>query len=310
VAEDTKPIIVKRIKKVAGGHHGGAWKIAYADFVTAMMAFFLLMWLLGSTSKATLEGISEYFKMPLKVALQGGPSVAASDSVLKGGGKDLTKKQAQVKPVDGPKGKQKEVDIKDAKTALEMVEQAKLAELKLKIEEAIDASATLSKFKKQLLIDITSEGLRIQIVDEQNRPMFASSKAELQPYAKQILREIGSMLNDVPNKISLSGHTDAVPYPTGEKGYSNWELSSDRANASRRELVAGGMDESKLLRVVGLSSASLFDKENPLNPVNRRISIIIMNKKAEEDAVKDEGATVNVPSDAAASEVQKAAAGQ
>ncbi|MCB4812309.1 flagellar motor protein MotB [Methylovorus menthalis] len=310
MAEDTKPIIVKRIKKVAGGHHGGAWKIAYADFVTAMMAFFLLMWLLGSTSKATLEGISEYFKMPLKVALQGGPSVAASDSVLKGGGKDLTKKQAQVKPVDGPKGKQKEVDIKDAKTALEKAEQAKLAELKLKIEEAIDASATLSKFKKQLLIDITSEGLRIQIVDEQNRPMFASSKAELQPYAKQILHEIGSMLNDVPNKISLSGHTDAVPYPTGDKGYSNWELSSDRANASRRELVAGGMDESKLLRVVGLSSASLFDKENPLNPVNRRISIIIMNKKAEEDAVKDEGATVNVPSDNAASEVQKAATGQ
>jgi chemotaxis protein MotB len=306
VAEDTKPIIVKRIKKVAGGHHGGAWKIAYADFVTAMMAFFLLMWLLGSTSKATLEGISEYFKMPLKVALQGGPSVAASDSVLKGGGKDLTKKQAQVKPVDGPKGKQKEVDIKDAKTALEKAEQEKLAELKLKIEEAIDASATLSKFKKQLLIDITSEGLRIQIVDEQNRPMFASSKAELQPYAKQILHEIGSMLNDVPNKISLSGHTDAVPYPTGDKGYSNWELSSDRANASRRELVAGGMDESKLLRVVGLSSASLFDKDNPLNPVNRRISIIIMNKKAEEDAVKDEGATVNVPSDNAASEVQKA----
>lgn len=306
MAEDTKPIIVKRIKKVAGGHHGGAWKIAYADFVTAMMAFFLLMWLLGSTSKATLEGISEYFKMPLKVALQGGPSVAASDSVLKGGGKDLTKKQAQVKPVDGPKGKQKEVDIKDAKTALEKAEQEKLAELKLKIEEAIDASATLSKFKKQLLIDITSEGLRIQIVDEQNRPMFASSKAELQPYAKQILHEIGSMLNDVPNKISLSGHTDAVPYPTGDKGYSNWELSSDRANASRRELVAGGMDESKLLRVVGLSSASLFDKDNPLNPVNRRISIIIMNKKAEEDAVKDEGATVNVPSDNAASEVQKA----
>jgi len=310
VAEDTKPIIVKRIKKVAGGHHGGAWKIAYADFVTAMMAFFLLMWLLGSTSKATLEGISEYFKMPLKVALQGGPSVAASDSVLKGGGKDLTKKQAQVKPVDGPKGKQKEVDIKDAKTALEKAEQAKLAELKLKIEEAIDASATLSKFKKQLLIDITSEGLRIQIVDEQNRPMFASSKAELQPYAKQILHEIGNMLNDVPNKISLSGHTDAVPYPTGDKGYSNWELSSDRANASRRELVAGGMDESKLLRVVGLASASLFDKDNPLNPVNRRISIIIMNKKAEEDAVKDEGATVNVPSDNAAIEVQKAATGQ
>ena len=113
------------------------------------------------------------------------------------------------------------------------------------------------------------------------------------------------MLNGVTNKISLSGHTDAAPYSSGEKSYSNWELSSDRANASRRELIAGGMDETKLLRVVGLSSASLFDKENPLNPVNRRISIIVMNKKAEEDALKDEGA-VNVPSGASKAELDKA----
>jgi chemotaxis protein MotB len=306
MAEDrARPIIVKKIKKTAAGHHGGAWKIAYADFVTAMMAFFLLMWLLGSTSKATLEGIAEYFKMPLKVALQGGPSVAASDSVLKGGGKDLTKKQAQVKPVEDKKVKEKLVDVTDAKKALEKAEEAKLEELKSKIEKAIEDSPTLSKFKKQLLLDITSEGLRIQIVDEQNRAMFASSKADLQPYAQQILQEIGKMLNGVTNKISLSGHTDAVPYPSGDKGYSNWELSSDRANASRRELIAGGMDESKLLRVVGLSSASLFDKENPLNPSNRRISIIVMNKQAEENAMKDDG-SINLPSSASESDIGKA----
>lgn len=307
MAEDrARPIIVKKIKKTAAGHHGGAWKIAYADFVTAMMAFFLLMWLLGSSSKATLEGISEYFKMPLKVALQGGPAVAASDSVIKsGGGKDLTKKQGQVKPVDGPKGKEKSVDIKDAQQALEKAEAAKLEELKSKIEKAIDDSPTLSKFKKQLLLDITSEGLRVQIVDEQNRAMFASSKAEMQPYAQQILQEIGKMLNGVTNKISLSGHTDAVPYPSGDKGYSNWELSSDRANASRRELIAGGMDETKLLRVVGLASASLFDKEDPLNPSNRRISIIVMNKQAEENAMRDDGA-VNLPSTASQSDIGKA----
>ncbi len=307
MAEDrARPIIVKKIKKTAAGHHGGAWKIAYADFVTAMMAFFLLMWLLGSTSKATLEGIAEYFKMPLKVALQGGPSVAASDSVIKsGGGKDLTKKQAQVKPVEDTKVKEKLVDVTDAKKALEKAEEAKLEELKKKIEKAIEDSPTLSKFKKQLLLDITSEGLRIQIVDEQNRAMFASSKAELQPYAQQILQEIGKMLNGVTNKISLSGHTDAVPYPSGDKGYSNWELSSDRANASRRELIAGGMDESKLLRVVGLSSASLFDKENPLNPSNRRISIIVMNKQAEENAMKDDG-SINLSSSASESDIGKA----
>lgn len=288
--QPVRPIIVKKIKKVSGGHHGGAWKIAYADFVTAMMAFFLLMWLLGSASKGQLEGIESYFKTPLRVALMGGPSVGASDSVLKGGGKDLTKKQLQVKPKDGSKEKEKELDLKDAKKALEAEEKKKLENLKLKIESTIDSNITLQNFKKQLLLDITSEGLRIIIVDELNRPMFNSARAELQPYAKKILQELGKMLNDVPNRISLSGHTDATPYSTGGTSYSNWELSADRANASRRELIAGGMDELKLLRVVGLSSAALFDKENPFNPINRRISIIVMNKQAEERVIDDESA--------------------
>ncbi|MES1987216.1 MAG: flagellar motor protein MotB [Pseudomonadota bacterium] len=303
--ERVRPIIVKKIKKGGGGHHGGAWKIAYADFVTAMMAFFLLMWLLGSTSKEQKAGISEYFRTPLKQVLMG-PSMGASDTIIKGGGgKDFTKKSGQVKKVEGPDGKKTAVDAEDAKKALEQAEKVKLEELKKKIEKAIDDSPNLSKFKNQLLLDITSDGLRVQIVDEQNRAMFNSSKAEMQPYAKQILQELGKTLNDVPNKISLSGHTDATPYPTGEKAYSNWELSSDRANASRRELVAGGMDETKLLRVVGLSSAALFDKENPFNATNRRISIIIMNKQAEENALKD-GAAVNVPSNSNANELSAA----
>lgn len=139
-----------------------------------------------------------------------------------------------------------------------------------------------------MLLDITSEGLRIIVVDKLNRPMFNSARAELQPYAKTILQEMGKMLNDVPNRISLSGHTDATPYSTGATAYSNWELSADRANASRRELIAGGMDEFKLLRVVGLSSAALYDKENPFNPINRRISIIVMNRQAEERVIADE----------------------
>lgn len=291
--QPVRPIIVKKIKKVSGGHHGGAWKIAYADFVTAMMAFFLLMWLLGSASKGQLEGIESYFKTPLKVALMGGPSVGASDSVLKGGGKDLTKKQLQVKPKDGSKEKEKEPELKDVskeeiKKVLAEKEKAQLENLKAKIESTIDSSITLKKFKKQLLLDITSEGLRIIVVDKLNRPMFNSARAELQPYAKTILQEMGKMLNDVPNRISLSGHTDATPYSTGATAYSNWELSADRANASRRELIAGGMDEFKLLRVVGLSSAALYDKENPFNPINRRISIIVMNRQAEERVIADE----------------------
>jgi len=287
-----RPIVVKRIKKSGGGHHGGAWKIAYADFVTAMMAFFLLMWLLGSVSSGTLKGISEYFQNPVKVSMSGGSGAGDSFSVIQGGGQDLTQVTKQVNKGDDPHLK-KSIDQKKMQAELERREGVVLSELKVKLESAIDASKTLRQFRNQLLIDITTEGLRVQIVDEQNRPMFAMSKAELQPYTKQILHEIGRVLNGVPNRISLSGHTDATPYASGERGYSNWELSADRANASRRELIAGGMDEAKVLRVVGLSSAVLMDRENPLNPINRRISIIVMNKKTEESAGRD-GATLNV----------------
>lgn len=286
--EELRPIVVKRIKKVAGGHHGGAWKIAYADFVTAMMAFFLLMWLLGSTAKGNLQGIAEYFQTPLKVAMAGGEGSGDSSSVIKGGGKDLSVRDGQTKKGEIEAVK-KTYNLQAAEAALARADSERLKGLKEKIEAAIESNPTLKQFKKQLLLDITTEGLRIQIVDEKNRPMFASAKAELQPYTKVILHEIGLALNDVPNRISLSGHTDAAPYGSGELGYSNWELSADRANASRRELIYGGMDEKKVLRIVGLSSSVLFDKEDPLNPINRRISIIVMNKKAELSASQDGG---------------------
>ncbi|MBC7513124.1 MAG: flagellar motor protein MotB [Herminiimonas sp.] len=284
--EGLRPIIVKRIKKGGGGHHGGAWKIAYADFVTAMMAFFLLMWLLGSTSKGDMSGIAEYFKTPLKVAMQGGSGSGDSSSVIQGGGRDLTRKDGQQKKGDNPQPK-KSYNLGAAKAELGRLELSRLQGLKAKIEGMIQSSPTMKQYKNQLLLDITTDGLRIQIVDEQNRAMFALAKAELQPYTKEILLEIGRTLNDMPNKISLSGHTDAAAYSSGEKGYSNWELSADRANASRRALIAGGMDEGKVLRVVGLSSAVPFNAAEPLSPVNRRISIIVMNKKAEESVTKE-----------------------
>ncbi|MES2830690.1 MAG: flagellar motor protein MotB [Pseudomonadota bacterium] len=289
--EGLRPIIVKRIKKSGGGHHGGAWKIAYADFVTAMMAFFLLMWLLGSTSKGELSGIAEYFKTPLKVAMQGGSGSGDSSSVLAGGGRDLTRKDGQQKKGENPQPK-KSYNLGAAKAELERLELERLKGLKTRIEARIEASPTMRQYKNQLLIDITVDGLRIQIVDEQNRAMFALARAELQPYTREILFEIGQILNDMPNKISLSGHTDAAAYSNGEKGYSNWELSADRANASRRALIAGGMDQDKVLRVVGLSSAVPFEKAEPLNPVNRRISIIVMNKRAEESVTKEGAAPV------------------
>lgn len=303
--EGLRPIIIKRIKKSGGGHHGGAWKIAYADFVTAMMAFFLLMWLLGSTTKGDLQGIADFFSTPLKVAMAGGSGSGDSSSVIKGGGKDMTRIDGQQK-----KGEDltpaKNFNLKAAEAELERQEVNRLKALKERIEKAIDTIPGLQQFKNQLLIDITTEGLRIQIVDEKNRPMFALARAELQPYTKVILHEIAKILNDIPNRISLSGHTDATPYSSGEKSYSNWELSSDRANASRRELVAGGMADNKMLRVVGLSSAVLFDSSDPYNPVNRRISIIVLNKKAE-DSITQENKKVEVNDKESAQEVVESA---
>ena len=298
-----RPIVVKRIKKGGHEHHGGAWKIAYADFVTAMMAFFLLMWLLGSTTNAQRRGISEYFQTPFKVAMLGGEGSGAATSLVKGGGDDLTKTVGQDNNRDGaPEGRraglrdagqaETETDskakLRAAEIELEKREKGLLEDLKLKLEKAIDSNPEFKQYKSQILLDIIADGLRVQIVDEQNRPMFASGSARMEPYTSPILREIGGTLNQVSNRISLAGHTDAEPYAGGERGYSNWELSADRANASRRELVAGGMEESKIMRVVGLASAVPFDKIDPHNPINRRISIIVMKRKAEE-AIRNEG---------------------
>src|SRR5450631_3347275 len=277
-----QPIIIKRIKK--GGHavHGGAWKIAYADFVTAMMAFFLLMWLLGSTAEGDKKGIADYFNSPLKVAMLGGGSGSGdSSSVVKGGGTDLSRTGGQVKrgDVEAPR---KTLQLKALKAEQRRAEVARLEELKKKVEEVLASSPKLAAMKSQIRLDMTRDGLRIQIVDELNRPMFDSGSAVVKPYMRDLLHEIGAVLSEVPNHLTLEGHTDAQPFGTGERGYSNWELSSDRANASRRELGMGGLPDSRVLLVQGLASSVLFDPSDPNNPVNRRISIIVMNRDAEE----------------------------
>ncbi len=289
--EDTRPIVIKRIKKVEGGHHGGVWKIAYADFVTAMMAFFLLMWLLGSTTKGDLQGIAEYFQTPLAVAMNGGSGSGDASSVIKGGGQDLSRQNGQVKRGENELQK-KTLNLQAARAELEKRERAKLEELKSKVEAALARNPRIAAFRNQIKLDITSEGLRIQIIDEQNRPMFDTGKARLKDYTREILREIGTVLNTVDHKITLSGHTDASPYAGGDKGYSNWELSSDRANASRRELLNAGLDETKVMRVLGLASSLPFDAGNPFDPANRRISIVVLNR-ATEEAMRKGGPTLN-----------------
>ncbi|WP_313256318.1 flagellar motor protein MotB [Stenotrophomonas acidaminiphila] len=286
-SNDAKPtVIVRRVKKIqGGGHHGGSWKVAYADFVTAMMAFFLVMWLLASTSKPERAAISEYFRNPSPLSGtsstpapgMAGPGGASTSMIKLGGATDISRGNS-----NDPFQNQREsiptpVDERER-------EKQQLEALKQELEEAISKSQALEPFKDQLLLDITSEGLRIQIVDKQNRPMFDMGSAKLMPYTREILRELSHFINQVPNHISISGHTDITAYST-QLGYSNWELSADRANAARRALLEGGMGEDKVARVVGLSSSVLFDKTDPQNPINRRISIVVMTKEAEAAAL-------------------------
>ena len=272
------PTIVIRRKRKGdhGAAHGGAWKIAYADFVTAMMAFFLLMWLLSSTNQGDLQGIADYFNRPLKALLTQGPGTTATTAP------------------------QTEEEHKDA---LRKDEAQQLAALKAKLDTLIQQSPKLQAFKNQIKIDITSEGLRIQIIDNQNRPMFDKGDAVLKSYTKEILDQIGPTLNDVPNHISIAGHTDSLAYHGAQDGYSNWELSSERANAARRELLTGGMKPSKILQIRGLADALPFYKNDTTNPANRRISIVVLNKEAEDNFERDGQQTPNEAPSASPSEL-------
>ncbi|WP_311224166.1 MULTISPECIES: flagellar motor protein MotB [unclassified Acidovorax] len=304
-----QPIIIKRIKK--GGHavHGGAWKIAYADFVTAMMAFFLLMWLLGSTAKGELQGIAAYFSSPLKVAMQGGDGSGNSSSILPGGGNDLAKVHGQVKRADAESAAAtRRMNIENGKAEQARQDQMRIKSLQSKIDAMITENVRLKEYRSQIRIDITPDGLQIQIVDDQNRPMFDSGSALVKPYMRDILREIGNALGGVENRISLAGHTDAAPYGNGDRGYSNWELSADRANASRRELVAAGMPDSKLGRVVGLAASDLLEPATPRAPVNRRITITVLTREAEERLLGKGAITPSTPQAAAEKQENPASA--
>lgn len=276
-----QPIIIKRIKKTAHAAHGGAWKIAYADFMTAMMAFFLLMWLLGSTAQGELQGLADYFNTPLKVAMAGGAGSGSSASIITGGGSDLSKKSGQTRKSDAERNRQK-MSPDQARAAVAKQDEIRIKALQSKIDAIITNTPRLNEFRSQIRIDLTPDGLQIQIVDDQNRPMFDSGSAIVKPYMRDILRDIGAALVEVENRISLAGHTDSAAYGKGDRGYSNWELSADRANASRRELVVAGMPDSKISRVVGLAASDLLEPDNPRAPANRRITITILTREAEE----------------------------
>ena len=307
---ETKPtVIVRRVKKKGhAAHHGGSWKVAYADFVTAMMAFFLVLWLVASTSKPERGAISEYFRNPSPLSGtsstpapgMAGPGGASTSMIKLGGAADVSRGTS-----NDPFQNQQESIPKAVSPDTRQQEKKQLEALMQELTEAISKSQALEPFKDQLLLDLTPEGLRVQIVDKQNRPMFDLGGATLKPYTQTILRELANYLNHVPNRISLTGHTDTAAYST-QHGYGNWELSADRANAARRALVDGGLDDSKVTRVVGLASSVLFDKTNPANPINRRISIVVMTRDAEESALAGAGAPVALSAPVADPDVQAA----
>ena len=235
------PIIVKRVKKAAHGAHGGVWKIAYADFVTAMMAFFLLMWVLGSTTSGDLAGISAYFQNPLRVAVAGGSGSGDATRLIKGGGENIFKRDGQEARADSNTPQRKVSNLEEVSEQFNRAEQGKLEQLKQDLEKQIASDPTLDKFKSQIFMDITADGLRIQIVDEKNRPMFDSGSADMSAQTRQLLTTIGKVLSGLGNRLRIEGHTDSRQFGGGAAGYGNWELSSERANAARRAIVSGGL---------------------------------------------------------------------
>ncbi|NUF27934.1 chemotaxis protein MotB [Gilliamella bombicola] len=267
-------IIIKKKSGHGGGHHGGSWKIAYADFMTAMMALFLVMWLISTSTPQELKGIAEYFRTPLILGQNGGKNISDSESPIPGGGDDVSQ---QI-------GEEKNSVSNSLHNELEkqQLEKIQLIETAKKIFEMFEIDPRLKKLAPNLIVELTQMGLRIQILASDDKPMFDVGSTTIDPDMQEILHALAPILNSLPNKITLSGHTDERQYTTGDRGYSNWELSADRANASRRELIVGGLDSNKIIRIIALADTVSLNNPNYSKDANRRISILILNKTAQQ----------------------------
>lgn len=306
-------VIIKKVKKVAGGHHGGAWKVAYADFVTAMMAFFLLLWLLNATTEEQRRGIAEYFSpvtamTPDSVSespsgaggVMGGRSLITDGALVNDtspvgitvslpGAKDDTEEQAE-EPADDTQSGQRlakaqedpnqPVDPGEVDRLAAELEQERFEAAEAELRQALESVPDLSDFAKNLVIDQTPEGLRIQIIDQEGRSMFASGSAEMYPHTQRLLALVADAIKELDNPVAIKGHTDSTPYASG-KNYSNWELSTDRANSSRRALLAAGLPASRVASVVGRADQEHFVPEEPNSPRNRRISVVLLRQAGE-----------------------------
>lgn len=264
MSQNRRPIIIRR-KKVVHRHHGGSWKIALADFMTALMALFLVMWVLSQSSQKQREAVGEYFRTPLLTAITGGNGQAHSSNIIPGGGPDATHSD----------GEQARIDLRQQSRPSDIQRRA-FRDLQQRIETAINADPDLRQLRRQLRFDMTPEGLRIQLLDTEQRPMFELGSNQIAPYMRDLLRTMAPLLNELDNDLSISGHTDGFTYLDGYRGYSNWELSTDRANASRRELVAGGLASNRLLRVSGFADRAPLPDTESTDPINRRIELLVL----------------------------------
>lgn len=265
-----RPIIIRR-KKVIQVQHGSSWKIALADFMTALMALFLVMWVLSTASDEQRSSVAEYFSTPLVSAIRGGDGMSESSNIIPGGGPD---------PMHTV-GERSRVDPRQ-KTWISGEQRRFLTDLQRRIESAIEADPELRDWRNQMRFTMTSEGLLIQLLDTERRPMFEVGSDQLEPAIRKMLVTMAPLINELPNALSISGHTDSLPYAGGYVGYSNWELSTDRANASRRALVSGGFASEKLLRVAGMADGLPLPDMEPGDPMNRRIALLVLTEDAEE----------------------------
>ena len=302
---DDRPIIIKRIKKSGGGHHGGAWKVAYADFVTAMMAFFLLLWLLNAVTEEQKKGIAQYFRPTIapqnqqsqEAILNGQPAVmtavagasAAQATVDVQDAQDNAEANAATQsdqpsdqqnavPAQPDQKAEKPVDVKEAQQVVQKAEQQQFENVKQKIQQQIQQDPGLADLKNNIDIQQTPEGLRIELLDKDKVSMFPSGSASMNERSRQLLSLVAHVVAPLNNKLSISGHTDATPYQ-GRANYSNWELSTDRANAARRQLVDSGVNDNRIESVTGKADTDPKVKNDPLSPENRRISIVLLRDK-------------------------------
>lgn len=297
-------IVIKRVKKTAAGHHGGSWKIAFADFALALMAFFLVLWLIESTTDLEKMVIAGYFSDPRALANEGD---GGTPYVLDLGGRPLNVANQGLNLALVQEDQEQFVEPSDELENPELAELARLRQVELlesargQIEEVVAGNQSFEWFSESATMEITEDGLSIQIVDRGNRPIFDIGSSQMRPYARQILWSLAEILRGLPNKISVYGHTDSVPFGDNGGEYTNWELSSDRANAARRALVEGGLEYERFAQIVGMGSSLPLLEENPEDPGNRRLVIMVLNELAAQELIdnarQSEDASLEPPED-------------